>query len=437
MQHIDYQRISKAFRHKADWTDAEPLLFIKERADLYNLSFTSANAGHLLGRSHYNCAAHELEFEGEPVDGEIADSLIEENIRFRYPLVRDANSGQTLYRHDRAIILLHGLNERSFSKYLPWAYQLWAGTRTPVLLFPLTFHVNRVLPAWAKTQREIFDRRSQLTGNEGANRFNAVMSDRLDARPERFFWGAVQSYLDLVDLARTIRAGRHPHFTRDARIDLFGFSAGGYLSLLLMLEDPEDLFNDSRGIVFASGVPTRDLNLLSPFILDLAAEVSMMRLYVKNLEILSNARMRHWFEAHGEGQWIRALSGLRTDRTRLEGRLKQVCARLLGITNLNDDVMPTGSMLNTRQGLNRDTGVEVAEFEMGAHESPFVCANHQEPARRFITEFLDPERYGAVFEKFIERAVTHFTDGQPVEPGNPTTWPARATEDDKAVAALN
>ena len=170
------------------------------------------------------------------------------------------------------------------------------------------------------------------TGNEGAHRFNAVISDRLAARPERFFWGAVQSYLDLVDLARTIRSGRHPHFARDARIDLFGFSAGGYLSLILMLEDPEELFKDSRGIVFASGVPTRDLNLLSPFILDLAAEVAMMRLYVKNIEGLSSARMRHWFEAHGEGRWLRALSGLRADRTRLEGRLKQVGSRLLGIS---------------------------------------------------------------------------------------------------------
>jgi pimeloyl-ACP methyl ester carboxylesterase len=437
MQHIDYHRISKAFRHKSDWTDTEPLSFVEEGADLFNLSFTSANAGHLLGWSNYRCAAHQLEFAGEAVDGEIADNLIEENISFRYPLVRDASSGQTPQRHNSVIILLHGLNERSFSKYLPWAYQLWAGARTPVLLFPLTFHVNRVLPAWAKTQREIYERRSQLAGNEGAYRFNAVISDRLAARPERFFWGAVQSYLDLVDLARTIRSGRHPHFTPDARIDLFGFSAGGYLSLLLMLEDPEDLFKDSRGIVFASGVPSRDLNLLSPFILDLAAEIAMMRLYVKNLESLSSARMRHWFEAHGEGRWIKALSGLRTDRTRLEERLKQVSGRLLGITNLNDDVMPTGSMLNTLQGLNRDTGVEVSEFEMGVHESPFVCGNHQEPPRRFITEFLDEERYGAVFEKFIERAVMHFAVGQPVSSDNTTAWPGRSTEDDKVLSVLN
>ena len=438
MQHIDYHRISKAFRHKAEWTDAEPLSFFDEGADLYNLSFTSAHAHHLLGYSGYRCEDHELEFEGEPVDGEMGDGLIEENITFKYPLVRERrHSGHTLDRHDRVIVLLHGLNERSFSKYLPWAYQLWEGTRVPVLLFPLTFHVNRVLPAWAKTQREIYDRRSQLSGNEGAHRFNAVISDRLAARPERFFWGAVQSYLDLVDLARTIRSGRHPHFARNARIDLFGFSAGGYLSLILMLEDPEKLFNDSRGIVFASGVPTRDLHLLSPFILDLAAEVAMMRLYVKNLEGLSNARMRHWFEAHGEGQWIKALSGLRADRARLETRLKQVGSRLLGITNLNDDVMPTGAMLNTLQGLNRDTGVAVAEFEMGVHESPFVCHDYHQPPRRFITEFLDRERYGAVFEKFIETAVAHLgVQPQPAS-DNTTARQTRKVEDNNAVAAMN
>lgn len=38
MQHIDYHRISKAFRHKAQWTDAGTLSFFNEEVDLYNLS---------------------------------------------------------------------------------------------------------------------------------------------------------------------------------------------------------------------------------------------------------------------------------------------------------------------------------------------------------------------------------------------------------------
>lgn len=414
MQHIDYHRISKAFRHRFDWTDAEPISFDNEGADLYNLAFESQNAQHLLGWDSYRCVEHGVEFTGEPVAGETADRLIEENLRFRYPMVREKRTTEPLKRHDRVTILLHGLNERSYSKYLPWAYQLWAGTSTPVLLFPLTFHVNRVLPGWAKDQREIYDHRSRQEGNEGSYRFNAVISERLAARPERFFWGAVQSYLDLVDLARSIRSGQHPHFTPDARIDLFGFSAGGYLAMILMMEDPEELFSDSRGIIFASGVPTRDINLLSPFILDLAAEVAMMRLYVKNIDTLANARMRHWFAAHGEGQWMKALSGLRADYRRLELRLKEIAPRLLGITNTNDDVMPMGSMLNSLQGLNRDTGVEVAAFNMGVHESPFVCEHQTDAPRRFITEFLDEPRYGKVFEKFIRRSVAHLSE-KPVE----------------------
>jgi hypothetical protein len=71
--------------------------------------------------------------------------------------------------------------------------------------------------------------------------------------------------------------------------------------------------------------------------------------------------------------------------------------------------MPMGAMLNSLQGLNRDTGVEVAAFEMGVHESPFVCAKQTDAPRRFITEFLDERRYGDVFERFIQRSVEHLS----------------------------
>jgi len=409
MNHIDYHQVSKTFRHKAEWTDNDPLTFADEGADIYRLPFTSANADHLVGRAEYYCAEHELTFAGEPVAGELSDYLIESNVQFKYPLVRETLADHTLHRHERVIILLHGLNERSFSKYLPWAYQLWVNTEVPVLLFPLAFHVNRVLPDWANRQQEIYERRSRLPGNDCAHRFNAVISERLEARPERFFWGAVQSYLDLVDLARAIRSGRHPHFAASARLDLFGFSAGGYLALLLLLEDAEGLFQDSRGVVFSSGVVTRDLNLSSPFIIDLAAEVALMKLYVKHIDTLPSPRMQHWFESHGAGKWIRALSGLRVDRTRLEARLAEISSRLLGIANVNDVVMPMGSMLNTLQGLRRDTGVRVSELDLGVHESPFVCPDYEQPHRRFITEFLDEARYGRAFEEFIEQIVSHFS----------------------------
>jgi len=52
---------------------------------------------------------------------------INENFTFDYPVFLPENTAP----HGRAILLLHGLNERSWSKYLPWAEQLTALTGPP------------------------------------------------------------------------------------------------------------------------------------------------------------------------------------------------------------------------------------------------------------------------------------------------------------------
>lgn len=408
LTHIDYHSVSKAFRHRGVWEDGVPLSIAGRGFNIYYLPFSSANAHHLLGEAVYRCEEHGVEFAGEAAGGEAADSRIRENIEFKYPLLREAAAGGHVQRRDRVTVLLHGLNERSFTKYLPWAYQLMRRTAAPVLLFPLTFHVNRVSPLWARQQQEIYGRRSGDPANDGATRFNSVISDRLESRPERFFWGTVQSYLDLTDLVKTIRAGRHPHFTPDAQVDLLGYSAGGYLSLLLLLADEEGLFADSRAVVFGSSVAMRDLNLLSPLILDSASEDAMMRAYVKNIERFADPRMLHWFEAHGVGRWFRAFSGVRPDTAAVEKRIAEVAPRVLGICNVNDMVMPLGAALNTLQGVRRDTGVPVIELELGAHESPFVCPSIDDSLRRAITEFIDVEAYGGQFEKFILGIDRHF-----------------------------
>ena len=66
------------------------------------------------------------------------DSLITENIRFTYPVIIPASG-----YGNRAIILLHGLNERSWIKYYPWAERLARELKRPVILFPISFHMNR------------------------------------------------------------------------------------------------------------------------------------------------------------------------------------------------------------------------------------------------------------------------------------------------------
>ena len=402
---IDCRALYQAFRHKATWNDSERLEF--GDVELYNLSFCSRNQVHLLGGSEYRCERHRLEFAGEAQTDCLPDCAIRQNISFRYPLLRGAVS-RTSFRHKRLIILLHGLNERTYAKYLPWARELCRATGVPVALFPLAFHMNRVLPAWSGQQADILEGRKQIADNLFAHRFNTVISDRLEKCPERFFWGAVQSYLDLVDLVREIRSDRHPHFEPDTRIDFLGYSAGGYIGFLLLLENAEGIFSDSRAALFATCIPARDLNLASPLILDLAAETALMKLFVKNIDVRADARMRHWFDDHGEGQWFRVLSGVRTDWQRLEKRLRELAPRLFGIANRNDDVTPLHAVLDTLQGLRRDTRVEVMELDLGLHENPFIDVGGDRLARRGLVEFLDTERYGNEFHRFIDGVASHF-----------------------------
>ncbi|MFA6853174.1 MAG: DUF6051 family protein, partial [Bacteroidales bacterium] len=58
------------------------------------------------------------------------DDSINENICFEYPVFTP--SGRNRYNNDEAILLLHGLNERSWSKYLTWAEYLCNNSGKPV-----------------------------------------------------------------------------------------------------------------------------------------------------------------------------------------------------------------------------------------------------------------------------------------------------------------
>jgi hypothetical protein len=409
MKHPDYREIAQAVRGKTEWDDAVALPFPAEGADVYNLAFRSRQAAHLLGHTGYECPEHAKTFPGEPASDGTADCDITDNLEFRYPFLRghSANGDRAKSRH--LIILLHGLNERSYSKYVPWAYQLWRATGAAVALFPLSFHVNRVEAHWGRQIKQHLARRQDVSRNENVHAFNCVLSERLDVHPERFFWGGLQSYGDVVDLVRQIRAGEHPYVDPEAQIDLLGYSAGGYLSLGLMLADESGLFKDSRAVLFASGAVLRSTHLSTRLIMDMACEISLMKLFVRFTMRLASPRLAHWLADHEEGRWFRALFGEETERPRLEARLRELAPRLLAIANTNDDVIPAGAVINTMLGLNRDTGVKVETLALGVHEHPFVCPDYAQRDRRFITEFLDVPVLGAGFEAFIAAASRLFT----------------------------
>ena len=60
------------------------------------------------------------------------------------------------------------------------------------------------------------------------------------------------------------------------------------------------------------------------------------------------------------------------------------------------------SMLNSLQGLRRDTGIRIEELDLGLHESPFVREDCGKFCRRLAAEFLDEARHGEAFDEFVQ-----------------------------------
>jgi hypothetical protein len=371
---------------------------------VYFIDHMSENVCHLLGHDSYGCAEHGLRFSAEPVESQPPDGEVEENRRFRYMLLRGRGPADGL--DERVLCIFHGLNERDLSQYLRWAYSAWERDGVTVVVFPLSFSITRVYHGWLGQIPDALARRREIPGNDYEHPFNATISERLSARPERLWWGAVQSYMDVVDFARGVRGGRHPFIAPGAAIDLLGFSSGGFIALTLLLDNPGGLFDDSRACLFATCVAMRDLIPSSRYILDRAAEDALRSLYVDHFDTYLNARMRHWL-AHPEGGWFGEWCGRRPDMSRTWARMREVAPRVLGIANRNDQVFPYGAMLNALQGVERDTGVRVEVLDLGIHERPFACPDYHQRDARFAKVTLDEQLYGDAYRRFIDLIVGH------------------------------
>ena len=190
------------------------------------------------------------------VSGEINSYIIsdsvEENEVFEYPVFVPSNAR----KHSEVILLLHGLNERNWSKYLPWAEYLCKHTGKAVLLFPIAYHVNRSPHSWSNPRflQKILDLRRTLHGNDRSLSFaNVVLSERLSHNPQRFYSSGRQSFDDIVKLIGDIKAGKHPLFDKKTRFDVFAYSIGAFLSQVLFLNNPDDYFSESKLFMFCGG----------------------------------------------------------------------------------------------------------------------------------------------------------------------------------------
>jgi hypothetical protein len=330
-----------------------------------------------------------------------------ENVAFALPLVVPRRPGP----FERAIIILHGLNESEYRKFFPWACTL-ASAGFPVAMFPLTFLVNRRPRRWmshAETQRCLRERQA-IPGNTVATRYNTILSERLDRHPERLFLGGRQSYGDLLDLAASLRNGtltvedgqqgtlvpRQP-FAAGTRTDFLGYSIGGYLTLGLLLGAGDKLdLSSSRAVIFAAGAPfshadrALNANTLSPFILDGEA----------------TERVRQYYGSEGAeplldnplGHWCRAI--FRAEHSGLDAPLQRIRARLFTVGNIADTVVPPVGMAETFGPLD-------CLLSLGAHEYPFSLADIWQAGvtRSMVRSYNVHPSYEGGFRRFIQAII--------------------------------
>lgn len=182
----------------------------------------------------------------------IETDFVSENECFEYPVFINRQHKN----NDRVIILLHGLNERSWSKYLPWAEFLCKETGSPVILFPIAYHQNRSPLSWTNPRflKQFMDSRRMNTGNHRSLSFaNLALSLRLSEKPIRFYNSGRQTYYDIVKLIRQIKNGQHSLFKENAQIDFFGYSIGAFLAQILLMGNAGNMLSETRLFMFCGG----------------------------------------------------------------------------------------------------------------------------------------------------------------------------------------
>lgn len=187
---------------------------------------------------------------------------------------------------DEAIIMLHGLNERSWDKYMLWAYYLALKSNKAVILFPIAYHINRAPDEWSNPRLMSVVSKQRVELNDKmilkSSYANVALSLRLSKSPELFWFSGLQTYFDIIKLVKNIKSGNHKHLPIDTKIDFFSYSIGAFLTEILFMSNPEDLFTNQKAFLFCGGSTFDDMNAISKSILDSGASDSLMNYFLNN-----------------------------------------------------------------------------------------------------------------------------------------------------------
>lgn len=388
---VSFRRMHEIMQQHFD-LQQEEILIPELELKIVTQPFESFHQHLLPGNSSYHCIEHNRRFAAPPISPmqtghpsldallNIPDCEIEENIHFRYPVILPDGSKKKSRKPRSAILLLHGLNEKDWQKYLPWAAMLVRHTQKPVILFPIAFHMNRAPQAWsnARLMRTLSKSRQDMLRNISNTSFaNTAISARLQQMPERFLWSGLQSYFDIVQLLRQINEGTHPVIGARGRIDIFAYSIGVFLGQILMMANPYNYLRTSRFFCFCGGPTLNRMSPTSRYIMDSEANISIYSYYIEHLnqEMKRNDRLQHYFsDYHIEGNYFRSMLDYYHLQELREQRFDQLGKRIFAVGLKKDRIIPPAEISAVFKGKERNLPVRVKILDFPFdydHVTPF------------------------------------------------------------------
>ena len=302
----------------------------------------------------------------------INDRLIAENRTFSYPVFKPRNT-----KSDKVILLLHGLNERSWVKYLVWAYYLAQNTDSWVILFPISFHINRSPSAWKDPRAMIpfmKDRNSSIGEINKSSFANIALSNRLTEDPMRFFKSGYQTTSDIVKLLSAVRDGEHEIIPRTNRFNIFAYSIGAFLAEIILMGNPGNLFSESKLFIFCGGSVFSNMQGSSKLIMDSVAFDRVYNYYLNDFEktLIGKSPLVEFLRSNQIGMAFRSMIDLGRLKIFRENILKNLKDQIHSLSLLKDSIIPCKGIISTLGNNNRKNIVDVWDFPYAyTHENPF------------------------------------------------------------------
>lgn len=322
------------------------------------------------------------------------DAGIGENYRFYYPVFLP----QGIKKFNSAILLLHGLNERNWNKYLSWAEYLVSTTGKPVIMFPIAYHMNRAPSSWANPRdmiKLVSERKKILGDNDKTVTYaNVALSMRLHQDPNRFYNSGRQTVIDITDYVKQIKDGENPLFFPDAKIDIMSYSIGSFLSEILLKANPCEMFSDSKLFMFCGGSVFNYMNGRSRSIMD---NSSFDRIYYYYSE--------EWFKNRNNSFeknniYDAFTSFIRADKEEYDRKdfLLKNKHRIQGVSLKKDKVIPySGIEACMGKYLAGETFVNIDFPYEYSHEVPFPVNNKKISSEILSESFLNVFQRAAEF----------------------------------------